>query len=121
MVVKLNGMIVQKLKKQVESEYVLAEKYYSILSALNNLKLTTRDIQLIAFTAIKGNISFMNHREEFCKTYGTTSPTINNIISKLKKKSILVKKDGKICVNGVISLDFSKDIGLQIVMTHVEK
>jgi hypothetical protein len=73
-------IIVQTLKKDVTNEYILAEKYYSILSAINNIGLTQREIQLIAFTAIKGNITYANVREEFCKKYNTTSPTINNII-----------------------------------------
>jgi hypothetical protein len=36
-----------------------------ILSAVNGLKLTEREIQLIAFTAVKGNISYGSIREEF--------------------------------------------------------
>ncbi len=57
--------ITQKLKNKSEDKYLLAEKYYSILSAVNNLKLTQREIQLIAFTAIRGNISYANIRKEF--------------------------------------------------------
>ena len=49
--------IVQRLKTSIEGSIAMAEKYYRILSAVNNLKLTKREIQLIAFAAIKGNIS----------------------------------------------------------------
>jgi DNA-binding MarR family transcriptional regulator len=111
-------MIVQKLKKQVEDEYVRAEKYYTILSAVNNLKLTEREIQLIAYTAIKGNITYANVREEFCKKYKTSSPTINNIISKLKKMNIFIKQDGKVKINPIIVLDFNKELSLQISLTN---
>jgi hypothetical protein len=62
-------MIVQSLKKVVDTDFQLAEKYYNILFTINNLHLTEREIQLIAFTAIKGNITYANVREEFCKTY----------------------------------------------------
>jgi hypothetical protein len=95
-------MIVQRLKKDVFTDMELAMKYYSILSAINNLHLTEREIQLISFTAIKGNITFANVREEFCKTYNSTSPSINNIISKLKKVGIFVKENGKVKVNPII-------------------
>ena len=61
--------IVQKLKKPVEDQFATAEKYYSLLSALNGLKLTQREIQLVAFTAIRGNISYANIRQEFCEKY----------------------------------------------------
>lgn len=84
-------IIVQRLKKEVDNDIELAMKYYSILSSINNLNLTERELQLISFTAIKGNITYANVREEFCKTYNSTSPSINNIISKLKKIGIFVK------------------------------
>jgi hypothetical protein len=111
-------VILQKLKRKEEDQFKLAEKYYTILSAINNLHLTPREIQLIAFTAIKGNISYANIREEFCKNYKTTGPTINNIISKLKKINVLVKDGSKVKVNNVIVLDFTKDIALEIKLTH---
>jgi hypothetical protein len=111
-------MVVQKLKRSVENNLSLAEKYYSVLSAVNNLKLTQREIQLIAFTAIRGNISYANIRQEFCEKYKTTSPTINNIISKLKKVGIFVKDGSKVKVNPVIILPFDKDVTLEIKLTH---
>jgi Fic family protein len=111
-------IIVQKLRKNISSNFDNAEMYYTILSAVNNLKLTEREIQLVAFTAIKGNISYANIREEFCKKYGSSSATINNIISKLKKIGVLVKDGGKVKVNPVIVLDFANDISLELKLTH---
>jgi len=107
-------MIVQKLKCPTENEYNVAEKYYGILSVVNDLKLTPREIQLMAFTAIRGNMSYANIREDFCKKYNTTSPTINNIISKLKKKRVFIKEKGKVKVNPVIILDFKMDLRIEI-------
>lgn len=111
-------VVVQKLKKVVDEDLLLAEKYYSILSVINDLHLTEREIQLIAFTAIKGNITYANVREEFCKLHNTTSPTINNIISKLKKIGIFIKEGGKVRVNPRIVVDFSKDLTLNIMLSH---
>jgi hypothetical protein len=113
-------MIVQSLKKVVQTDIQLAEKYYSVLFTINNLHLTEREIQLIAFTAIKGNITYANVREEFCKTYNSTSPTINNIVSKLKKLGIFVKENGKVKVNPKIIIDFHKDLMLNIKLIHEE-
>jgi hypothetical protein len=110
--------IVQRLKTSLEDVIPMAEKYYRILSAVNELKLTNREIQLIAFAAIKGNISYANIRKEFCETYDSTSPAINNIISKLKKMGIFVKDGTKVKVNPIILLNFEKDIVLQITLTH---
>jgi hypothetical protein len=113
-------MIVQSLKKVVDTDIQLAEKYYSVLFTINNLHLTEREIQLIAFTAIKGNITYANVREEFCKTYNSTSPTINNIISKLKRLGIFVKENGKVKINPKICIDFNKDLMLNIKLVHEE-
>jgi hypothetical protein len=85
---------------------------------VNDLKLTRREIQLIAFAAIKGNISYANIRKEFCERYDSTPPAINNIISKLKKMGVFVKDGTKVKVNPVILLNFDKDIVLQISMLH---
>ena len=103
---------------QVDDEYKRAEKYYSILSSVNNLKLTEREIQLVAYTAIKGNITYANVREEFCKRYNTSGPTINNIISKLKKMKIFIKENGKVKINPLIVLDFNKGVTIQIQLVN---
>jgi hypothetical protein len=109
--------IVQKLKKAETDVYQAAQRYYSILSAVNSLNLTERELQLVAFTAVKGNISYANIREEFCEKYKSSPPTINNIISKLKKIGVLVKDGSKIKVNPVITLDFENDVVLEVKIT----
>jgi DNA-binding MarR family transcriptional regulator len=115
---KTNNIIVQKLRTQLTDSYSVAEKYYSLLSAVNNLGLTAREIQLIAFTAIKGNISYANIRSEFCDKYKSSPPTINNMISKLKRIGVFIKDGTKVKVNPIIVLNFDKDITLQINVTH---
>ncbi|SRR6478609_6549881 len=111
-------IIAQKLKRQESSSLDIAIKYYSILSSINNLRLTEREIQLVAFTALKGNISYGSNRQEFCEIYKSSGPTINNIISKLKKVGLLVKDSGKIKVNPQILLNFENDIVLQLTILH---
>lgn len=111
-------MIVQKLNSSIEESLQLAEKYYGIISALNSLNLTPREIQLISFTAVKGSVSYKPVRDEFCEKYNTSAPTVNNIISKLKKKHVLIKDNGKIKVHPVISLDFKNDVKVEILFKH---
>ena len=109
-----NKYILQKLKKSVNSEFERAEMYYGVLSLVNNLGLTEREIQLIAFTAIRGNITNANVRSEFCKKHNSSYNTIKNIVWKLKKYGIFTKQNNKIKINPVICLDFSKPLTLQI-------
>ena len=111
-------MILQRLKKVEQDDYLLAERYYTILSAVNDLKLTQREIQLMAFAAVRGNISYANIRRDFCERYKTTNPSINNIISKLKKMGVLVKDGSKVKVNPQILLNFENDLILEIRLVH---
>ncbi len=102
--------IIQKLRKQEKDALGVARRYYAILSAVNDLKLTEREIQLMAFIAVKGNIGYVNNREEFCKLYKSSSATVNNMTSKLKKMTILVKDGTKLKINPHILLNFENDI-----------
>jgi site-specific recombinase XerD len=113
--------VIQELRKGMEDKYAVARKYYSILSAINNLSLTKREIELVAFTAVKGNISYANVRSQFCDEYNTTTATINNIVSKLKKIGIFIKDSGKVSVNPVIVIDFKKNLNLVIRILHNEE
>lgn len=108
-------VIVQKIKKQYE-QMELAMAYYSIISSLNHLHLTTRELQLLAFTAIRGSITNPAAREDFCQTYKTSQATINNLISKLRKLKVFVKEQNKIRVHPAIALDFSQPVILQITL-----
>ena len=109
-------MIVQKLKKATEDKYQLAERYYEIVSSLNSLSLTTREVQLVAYAAIHGNISYTHIKKEFCEKYATSVQTIYNIVSKLMKLKVLIKDNGKIKVNPVICLKFNDSIKLEITL-----
>lgn len=113
--------IVQKLSRKEPSVLEMAQRYYSIISAVNGLNLTKRELQLLAFTALKGNMSYANIRREFCELFDSSEPTINNMISKLKRSRLLIKEGSKIKVNPVISLDFSKDVMLGIKLTSDDK
>lgn len=112
-------MITQKLKKMVSDEFALAEKYYAILSEVNDLGLAKREIELAAFTAIRGNISDKKFREEFCTSYGSTISTINNIACRLRKIKVLVRDANRNeIINPVIRLNFLMPLTLNIELSH---
>lgn len=112
--------IIQKFKIVSDDILEVSQKYYAIVSAINDLGLTKREIQLVAFTAVRGNMSYANIREDFCKEYDTSNPTINNIISKLKKKHVLVKDGDKVKVNPAICLDFKRDVYVNVALKNGE-
>jgi len=110
--------IIQRIKLKESTNLLIAQRYYKLLSAISNTGLTEREVQLLAFTAVKGNISYSTNREEFITLYDSSSPTINNIISKLKKLGLLVKDGTKVKVNPMYLLDFNKDLVLQMTLEH---
>ena len=109
---------VQKIKKGYGQNMDRAIAYYSMISVLNQFSLTTRELQLLAFTALRGSITNPAAREDFCQTYKTSQATINNIISKLRKLKLFVKEQNKIRVHPALALDFSSPIVLQIVLSN---
>ncbi len=108
----------QKLKKVTSDSYELARKYYGLLSVLNGLSLTERELQLVSYASIKGNISLPENRQEFCEKYGTSEATINNMVSKLKKASVFIKAGGRVIVNPHIVPNFKGDLVLQITLRN---
>ena len=111
----------QRMSYKEGSNFDIAQRYYALLSTLNDLRLTEREIQLVAFTAIHGNISYDVNRKEFCATFKTSPPTINNIISRLKKLNVFIKDGGKIKVNPVIILPFDGNIKMEINLIHKDE
>lgn len=112
----MSEMIVQRINKTYTDEIALGIKYYSIISELNNLKLTTRELELLAFTAQRGTISSLSAKEEFNRRFHSSTATVNNMISKLSRMGLLVKVNNKSKVNPKIALDFSKGAIIQLVM-----
>lgn len=109
-------IIYQKIRKGALEPLEQAFRYYSILSSVNELKLTQRELQLVSFATLKGNISYAPYKEEFCELYKSSLPTITNMISRLKKLKVFIKEKGKIKTNPAIALDFEKNIVLQITL-----
>jgi len=108
------AVIVQKLKKEFSSSLEKAIKYYTILTVLNGIKLTTKQIELLAFTAVKGTITSPASRREFVELFSSSLASLENIKGKLVKDNWLVKVDNKYRINPQVNLDFSKDIILQM-------
>lgn len=95
----------QKFKQEFTDRKKIAYKYFSIFSIINNLNLTKLEIDLLAYIAINGHIGSVSAKKEFMSIYDTTDHTLNNTISKLYKKHLLVKIDGKIRIQPRIKVD----------------
>lgn len=107
-------VIVQKIQKKVDSDIEKAIRFYSVIFALNEIKLPYKQLCLLAFTASRGSITSPAARSEFIKMFDSSLASLENMKQELVKSGLLVKIDRKYRVNPQISLDFSKDILLQI-------
>lgn len=94
-------------------------KYFSIISIINNLKLNNRQIELLAFVNIKGTISPKTFRDEFVTLFKSSTNTLNNLISQLQRKKLLVKDDnGKIRINNSLKVSLTTGIILLIKINN---
>jgi hypothetical protein len=110
----MGQVVAQKLMKEVKNDIERGIKYYALLSALNNLNLSERQIQLLAFTAVRGTITPLPARKEFVKMFNSSLNSVENIKGILVDKGLIVKKGGMYKVLDTIDLDFSQEMVLQI-------
>ena len=106
----------QRLRKVYGDSYKVAEGYYGIMSVLNGIGMTEREVQLVAYTAIRGNITYGNVRDEFCRRHNTSGATINNMVSRLKRLNVFIKENGKVRVNPKLVMNFDNGVVLEIKM-----
>lgn len=83
---------------------------------MNDLSLTSREVQLLAYTNKRGTISSITAKREFVRLFDSSIPTVNNMISKLKKRKLLVRKERRIVVNPRVSLDFTQKITVVLML-----
>lgn len=108
-------MIVQKIRCLPKDPYEKATRYFSILSAVNGLSLTERDIQLVSFMAVYKEKDL---RKEFCNRFETTMATTSNIVHKMRKRGLIVKDGTGIALNPNFPKDFTQEITLTIFLTN---
>lgn len=113
----MKGSVLQKWKKNFKDQREVAKKYFTLLNAFNDFKLKPKEIDLLSHIAVRGTIGSVSSRKEFMDIYNTTMPVINNLISKLYKKKMLVKIQNKIRINPRINIDFTNTENVIINIT----
>lgn len=94
-----------KRKKQGKRDIAIV--YFQLLSAFNNLKLSDGEIKLLAHITLNKGIVSGSCKMSYVDKYESTIPSVDNTISKLKKKKLLLKKGTSVVLNPMISLDFT--------------
>ena len=113
------GIPIQIIKKPNEADRIaVAFKYYSIISIISDLQLTNKQIQMLAFTCVRGTITPPSARTEFIEMFHTTRDSMENIKSQLIKKKLIIKMEEMYRVDPLIAPDFSSGIFLKIFLNH---
>jgi hypothetical protein len=95
------------IRKKYPTKLDVAYKYYSILAVLNDFKLTNLETKILAFAAVKGNISVGGAINTFCTLNKVTSGSVTNCISRLYNNKFLVKEQDKTKINPELYIDFT--------------
>jgi hypothetical protein len=113
--------IEQKIRKTYESSLEVAMKYYGLISILNGLKLTKREIELLGFMATRGGILNGGTRADFVTRFKSSKATVNNLVSDLQEIGLLIKNGGKISVNPQLLLSFSQPLTIEISLHAADR
>lgn len=108
-------------KKSFNSEMEFVKLYYTLIFNFYNIKVSQKEVDLVAFSTIKGTLSTPPVREEYLKTFNMSKGSMYNMLSNLQKLSIIVKdEEKKYRVNPNIVIDTTKPVilSLQIEKTN---
>lgn len=111
-------ILVKTIKKNFTSQIKAGITWFKFISAINNIKLAQRELELLAFINYRGTISSSSAKEDFCKLFDSSFGTISNISAKLlrAKEKLLVKEKSKIKINPALRIDFSKECCIRLFM-----
>lgn len=109
----------QKVRKGYSDKLEMAVKYYNVISVLNELSLTEKELKLIAYIVLRGNVFNVETKKRFCEEYDTSLATINNMVSRLKKVGVLIRENNSVKVRPLLVLNFENNIVIQLWMQRI--
>ena len=101
--------IVKTIKKSFTNKIKAGITWFKFIAAINDIKLTKRELELLSFINLRGTISSLQAKEEFVKIFESSSATVSNMIGPLMDKKLLVKEKSKVRINPSLRVDFSHD------------
>lgn len=109
------------LSKNYKSEIETSTKFFEIVSIVNSLGFTELDSSVIAYISSKGSIKGVKDKEELCSYFGIKSiPSLNNILSKVKRKKFIIKDSQGYKVNPYFNNIDYKNLKLNLTFTYEE-
>ena len=111
------AIILQQLEKKVQGDLELSINYYRLLVALSGVKLKPKELELLAFAGLKGNIYYPPVVEEFVERFSSSEGSVYNMAGRLCRLGIFEKAGNKMKVSPRYQVDFSKEkVKLEITL-----
>jgi hypothetical protein len=99
-------VVVKTINKSFSNKIKAGITWFKLIAALNDIKLTPRELELLAFINYRGTISSLQAKEEFCRVFGSSIATISNMTKKTSNLWTSKLLNSKIKINPAIRVDF---------------
>lgn len=104
----------QKIRKKCDSALKAARLYFEVLSVVNDLKLTKKEAQFLAYFAAKGKYD----KQGFIDMFESSEATVVKILKNLRALGLLTKDTAPTIHPALLKLDFTQNINLNILIEH---
>lgn len=103
-------VLIKTIKKSFRDKIKAGITWFRFISAVNDISLTKRELELLSFINYRGTISSTSSKEEFCKLFDSSLGTISNMTAKLINMKLLIKDKSKTKIHPALRIDFDKDL-----------
>lgn len=110
-------ILVKTIRKRFDDKIEAGITWFTFITTINGMRLTPRQLQLMAFINVRGTISSTSAKEEFCKLFNSSTATVSNMVSELSVLRLLVKEKSKTRVNPTLRVDFNRDFVVRFYMS----
>ena len=110
--IKKHGIIagdylITPFKNEYTDKMDIARLFFRLIAAYTNIILTESEVEFLAYVQLHDGVA-TSCKAGFCDTHDMTIGAVDSIVTRLKKKKILVKTNGCTMMNPKLIYDFSK-------------
>lgn len=115
-------VLVKTIKKSFTDKIRAGITWFKFISAINDIHLTQRELELLAFINARGTISSKSAKEEFCNLFESSPNTISNMTTKLfkMKTKFIVKERFKTKIHPALRVDFDQDFVVRFYIDTIK-
>lgn len=110
-----------RIRKKYETR-MLAEKYYGLISLLNDLSLNKEHLEFLAHLSITGSRSpsTIEEKKALLETTGIGETAMNTIVRVLRKKGIMVKAGKNTLIQPFLLINPLKSLTIELILENGE-